>query len=260
MKLKALLSLSGIKTAWKRPVPARTDSSQLLKITTCEKSVSFIRLHFPGSTRPTGLSLRFSRDLHLIPPCRTRLDSTWVLLGLWPRSRVSWATPLPVLGRRPGVGFILFGTSPSCLNLTDFLILKAASDPDSTTSFMFVPGFFLFLRTPKQEQSFRDRRLYMAVWLLQDPELHCGTSYLYNFPSCIYKQGKSRLQWWSGLLFDEQKVKLHDVVETTEEAFPRFCDPVCNQELQRPVAYAKMAPPKVDFLQAAKENVDRYAD
>lgn len=183
----APLSLNGIKTAWKCPVQARTDSSRLLKITTCEKSVYFIRLHFPratqhpGSTRPAGLSLHLSCDLHLIPPCRTQLGSTWVLLGLWPRSRVSWATPPPALGRRPGVGFTLFGTSPSCLNLTDFLILKAASDPDSTTSFMFVPGFFLFLRTPKQEQSFRDRRLYMAVWLLQDQcrdslELHCGTS------------------------------------------------------------------------------------
>lgn len=143
--------------------------ARLLKITTCEKSVYFIRLHFrrgrrhPGSTRPAGLSLHFSRDLHLIPPCRTPLGSTWVLLGLWPRSRVSWATPPRALVRRPGVGFTLFGTSPSCLNLTDFLILKAASDPDSTTSFMLVPGFFLFLRTPKQEQSFRDRRLYMAA-------------------------------------------------------------------------------------------------
>lgn len=171
----ALLSLSGIKTAWKRPVQARTGSSRLLKITTCEKSVYFIRLHFPratqhpGSTPPTGPSLHFSPDLHLIPPCRTRLDSTWVLLGLWPKSRVSLATPPPpALGRRPGVGFPLLGASPSCLNLTDFLILKAASDPDSTTSFMFVPGFFLFLRTPKQEQSFRDRRLYMLVRLLQD--------------------------------------------------------------------------------------------
>lgn len=166
------------------------DSPRLLKITACEKSVYFVRLHFPratrhpGSARPTGPSLHFSRDLHLIPSLRTRLDSTWAML-LAP-------------GRRPGVGFDLFGASSSCLNLTDFLILKAASDPDSTTSFMFVPGFFLFLRTPKQEQSFRDRRLYMmGSFQCQDSLwLHCWTSETQvplHFPSSIYNHGKSRL-------------------------------------------------------------------
>lgn len=233
-EIKSELSLSGIKTAWKRPVQARTDSSPPLKITTCEKSVCFIRLHFPrarqhpGSTPPTGPSLHFSRDLHLIPPCRTRLDSTWVPLGLWPKSRASRATPPPALGRRPGVGFTLCATSPSCLNLTDFLILKAASDPDSTTSFMFVPGFFLFLRTPKQEQSFRDRRLNMAVRLLQDQSGQPWASLWDQLKRLPLQSPLLHLQQTSVVIRSvtwgakRSPQRLRDVAKTKEEAFPRF--------------------------------------
>lgn len=148
-------------------------ATQLLKITTCEKSVHFIRFRFPratqhrGSIRPPGLSLHFSHDLHLIPSLRTRLGSTWVTLGWWPEARVSSVTSPLAPVRRSASGLTASDTPQSCLNLTDFLILKAARDPDSTTSLMFVPGFFLFLRTPKQEQSFRERRLYMSVLPLQ---------------------------------------------------------------------------------------------
>lgn len=143
------LSVNGIKTtAWKRAVQARADATRLLKISSCEKSVYLIRSRIPrasqhpGSTCPRGLSLHFSRDLHLIPSWRPWVGCTWVILGSWPA---------------------LFGMSSSSWNLTDFLILKTSRDPDFTTSFKLVPGFFLFLRTPKQEQSFRDSRVYMMV-------------------------------------------------------------------------------------------------
>lgn len=152
--------------ASKQPEQPYRGAAQLLKITMCEKSF-FIRFHFPrvahhcGSIRPPGLSLHFSHDLHLIPSSRTRLGSTWVTLGWWPKARVSSPTsPLAPVWRSAS-GLAASDMPSSCLNLTDFLILKAARDPDSTTSRMFVLGFFLFLRTPKQEQSFRERRLYM---------------------------------------------------------------------------------------------------
>lgn len=160
-------------TAWKRAVQRRTDATHLLNITTCEKSVYFICFHFPratqhrGSIRPPGLSLHFSHDLHLNPSWRTRLGSTWVMLGWWHEARVSSVTSSLALVWRSASGLLASDTLSSCLNLTDFLILKAARDPDSTTSLMLVPGFFLFLRTPKQEQSFRERRLYMLVLPLQ---------------------------------------------------------------------------------------------
>lgn len=147
----------------------RTDATQLLKITTCEKSVYFIRFQFPratqhrGSTRLPGLSLHFSHDLHLIPSSRMRLGSTWVTLGWWPGARGSSVTSTLAPAWRSASGL-----TSSCLNRTDFLILNAARDPDSTTSLMFVPGFFRFLRwTRKQEQSFRERRLCMLVLALQ---------------------------------------------------------------------------------------------
>lgn len=169
----ALLLLNGIKTSWKRAIQRRTDATQLLKITTCEKSVYFISFHFPwatqhrGSTRSLGLSLHFSHDLHLIPSWRTRLGSTWATLSWWPVARVSSVTPPSAPVWRSASGLTASDTPPSCLNLTDFLILKAARDPDSTTSLMFVPGFFLFLQNPKQEHSFREKRLYMLVLPLQ---------------------------------------------------------------------------------------------
>lgn len=170
----APLLLNGIKTtAWKRAIQRRTDATPLLKITTCEKSVYFIRLHSPRarqhrrSIRPPGLSLHFSHDLHLILSSRTRLGSSWVMLGWWPQARGSSVTSPLASVWRSASGLTAFNTPLSCLKRTDFLILKAARDPDSTTSLMFVPGFFLFLRTPKQEQSFRERRLYMLVPALQ---------------------------------------------------------------------------------------------
>lgn len=134
------------------------------------KSVYF--LHFcspkatqhPRPTSPQGLSLHFSGDLHLIPSTRTMLGLTlWTTLGLSLGAEDSSSlTSLldPLWWCRAAY---VPSVSSSCLNLTSFLILKDASEPDWNTSFILVPGFFLFLRAPKQEQSFREKRVSMIL-------------------------------------------------------------------------------------------------
>lgn len=118
----------------------------------------------PRPTSPQGLSLHFSGDLHLIPFTRTMLGLTlWMTLGLWlgaedSSSLTSLLDPLWWCS----AAFVP-SVSSSCLNRTTFLILKDASEPDWNTSFILVPGFFLFLRAPKQEQSFREKRVSM-IW------------------------------------------------------------------------------------------------
>lgn len=141
-------------------------TTQHLKITTCEKSVYFLRLCSPGATehpRPTyppGLSLHFSCDLHLIPSTRTMLGLTpWTTLGLW----LGAAELSSLTSSLDLVWWFVLRMSSSCLNLTAFLILNDASEPDWNTSFILVPGFFRFLPTPKHGQSFRKKRVNMTT-------------------------------------------------------------------------------------------------
>ncbi len=150
-------------------------TSQLLKITKCEKSVYFLRLHSPGAiehpgpTYPPGLALHFRCDLHLIPSTRTMLGLTpWTTLGLWlgaEESSCLTSSLDPVCGC--SLAFCR-SMSSSCLNLTSFLILKDARAPDWNTAFILVPGFLLFLRTPKHPQSFKEKRVNMTIcWSYQ---------------------------------------------------------------------------------------------
>ena len=141
----------------------------------CEKSVYFLRLRspraieHPGPTYPPGLALHFSCDLHLIPSTRTTLVLTpWTTLGLWlgaEESSCLTSSLDPVWCCR--VAFSV-SMSTSGLNLTAFLILKDASEPDWSTSFILVPGLFLCLRAPKQPQSLREKRVNMTFcWSYQ---------------------------------------------------------------------------------------------
>lgn len=94
----------------------------------------------------------------------------WVQLLQWPQGT---PTPNNLLGpaehlccdlhsNRSGVASNC-GWSSSCLNLTAFLILKSAREPDWNTSLILVPGFFLFLWTPKHEQSCRAKMVNMVL-------------------------------------------------------------------------------------------------
>lgn len=263
----------------------------LLKITTCEKSVYFIRFHSPratqrrGSIRPPGPSLHFSHDLHLIPSSRTRLGSARVTLGRWPRARASSVTPplAPVLRCARG----LTASDTSGLNLTDFLILKATRDPDSATSLMFVPGFLRFLRTPKQEQSFRERRLYMLSLAPQIARRRSQTKplaspseewrmvtnmfiHFYIFPLGLTKKGKGKLGYLLSFFYPASGAKR---IPQQRGGKATRCEKRGQDISSIPpgkvtwfvTKCAKMAPPNIDLLlhseQPKKKSVqDRYAD
>lgn len=175
-----------------------TVTTQLLKITVCEKSVYFLRLHPPRATehpRPTyppGLASHFSCDLHLIPSTRTMLGLT------------SWTTLDSGLGAEDGSGLTSSSdpvwssdTEFGNLNLTVPLRLKDASDPDLTTSFILVPGFLLLLRTPKHPQSLRRANMTMS-WRSQirDPGecVQISVYWIHNIK--LEQKNDQRLSCW----------------------------------------------------------------
>lgn len=147
----------------------RHATTQLLKITMYEKSVYFLRLRsprarvHPGLTYPPGLALHFSCDLHLNPSTRTWLDFTpWLTLGSWLGAEEGSCSTLSLESVRLGSMPSFLRASSSCLSLTAFLSLKDESVTDWNTSFIFVPGFLLFLPTPKHKQSFKQQSVNMT--------------------------------------------------------------------------------------------------
>lgn len=170
-----------------------TVTTQLLKITVCEKSVYFLRLHppraieHPGPTYPPGLASHFSCDLHLIPSTRTTLGLT------------SWATLVSGLGAEEG-SCLTSSSDPvwSCdtelgtLNLTVPLRLKDASDPDLTTSFILVPGFLFLFRTPKHPQSLRSVNMTMNRCSQNQTEIQVNVS---KYPCMSLKIGSTTSSW-----------------------------------------------------------------
>lgn len=147
-------------------------TTQLLKITMCEESVYFLRLHspraieHPGPTYPPGLALHFSCDLHLIPSTRTALGLTpWTTLSSWLEVEESSCLTSSLDPARWCSLAFFFSMSSSCLNVTFFffLIFTDECGPDWYATFILVAGFLFFLRTPKHPQSFRDKRVNMTI-------------------------------------------------------------------------------------------------
>lgn len=142
---------------------------QLLFISMCENFVPTLYLRAIEHLRPPyspGLSLHFICDLHLIPSTRTELDLTpWMTFAftLWLEAeRLSClASSLDPIWWC-GLAFLL-SVPLSCLNDTTFFLSKGASEPDWNTFFILVPGFLLFLQTPKHAKSFKDNSVNMTA-------------------------------------------------------------------------------------------------